>query len=265
MKTLYFISVLLLTVTAQAQTDSVTTTYKTEDASISKNEISRFIRYITRADIEEKTLVKLGFWPGLNSRTTSNKPAFGIGFNAETSIERKLGPALSVYVGTNYSFSYASYERVIVTGPVYGSNGSKTVEGTDNQRDFAVIGKAGVRYYYGMAKRVRAGKSANNFSGNYISLQAERFYGDSRRSVYYDIVTGDSRVYLDRYINTRPIFSAFWGFQRRLGRLGYIDLSAGPSFRLSANPPPIPFSFLKQVPTGKSLSLQINALIGLGW
>ena len=89
MKTLYFISVLLLAMTAQAQTDSVRTTYQTEDAAVSRSELQRLIRYITRADVEEKTLVKLGFSPGTSNDANSYKPVFSIGINAETSIERK--------------------------------------------------------------------------------------------------------------------------------------------------------------------------------
>lgn len=265
MKTLYTTLALLLTLTAHAQTDSVRTEYRTEDAAVSKSELQRFIRYITRADVEEKTLIKLGFWPGFNGRTGSNRPAFSVGFNAETSIERKLSPAFSVYVGANYSLSYASYERILSNAPVSPPSGTRPIEATDNQRNFALVGKVGVRYYYAMAGKARRGTSANNFSGNYISFQAERFYSDTHRSVYYDIATGDSRVYLDRYINIRPVFSTFWGFQRRLGRLGYIDLSAGPAFRLPVDPPSFILPFYKQYPTGKSLSLQINALIGLGW
>lgn len=66
MRCLQTILLALLTLTAQAQSDSVRTEYKTEDESISKSEIKRFIRYITRANVEEKTLVKVGFWPDVD-------------------------------------------------------------------------------------------------------------------------------------------------------------------------------------------------------
>ena len=249
----------LLTLTAHAQTDSVRTEYKTEDESISKSEVKRFIRYITRASVEEKTLVKVGIWPMASNTNRSYRPLFNAGANAETSIERKISPALSVYAGINYSLHYAQYERVRFTGPINGLS-----ESYDRQRQFTMTPKIGARYYYAMAKRVRESQAANNFSGNYISFQAERYLVDKQRTSYYDLVTGDSRLGLSSYVNKRPILSVAWGFQRRLGRLGYVDLSAGPSFR----PVRQQFAgsnFVRQSSTGRSLSLQINALIGLGW
>ena len=172
-----------------------------------------------------------------------------------------------MYAGINYSLYFARYERVLLRGPLYGPNGAiNQLEATDGQRDLVMIPKAGVRYYYAMAGRVKRGTSANNFSGNYVSIQAERYITDTSHRSYYNLVTGDPRTGIDSYLNKRPIFSLFWGFQRRLGRLGYIDLSAGPSFRPPKTTNPLPStSYATQIPTGKSLSLQINALIGLGW
>lgn len=259
MRYTHIIVALVFAATAQAQTDSVLIEYKTEDESISKSEIKRFIRYITRANVEEKTLIKVGIWPSTSNTTRSYKPLFNAGVNAETSIERKLSPAFSVYAGINYSAHYAQYERVRLSGPINGLS-----ESYDRRREFTVIPKLGARYYYAMVKRVKEGRSANNFSGNYVSFQVERYLVDKQRTSYYDLVTGDSRTGLNTYVNKRPVFSVFWGFQRRLGRLGYVDLSAGPSFRPTREQF-APSSTFKQVTTGKSLSLQINAIIGLGW
>lgn len=257
----YLLLFTLLSFGVSAQTtDSIRTELTVEDHAVSASDTKRFLRYITRADIEEKTLIKLGVWPATNNGTGASRPLLGLGLNAETTIEQKLTPAISVYVGANYAYRYVRYERVLFNQPVNGVTNS-----IDKLREFTLSTKAGVRYYYAMAKKVREGKVANNFSGNYVAIQAERYLTNDVRRRWYDLVTGDSREGSTTGADAQPIISIFWGFQRRLGRLGYVDLSAGPSYRLADQQTIQTNSVFREVPTGRSLSLQINALIGLGW
>ncbi|MFD2572440.1 hypothetical protein ACFSUS_17505 [Spirosoma soli] len=79
-------------INAEAQTDSVRTEYRTEDEKVSKEEIKRLIRYITRANVEEKTLIKFG---GILTSATFSRIGgkFSAGLNTELTIERKLSPS----------------------------------------------------------------------------------------------------------------------------------------------------------------------------
>lgn len=65
------------------------------------------------------------------------------------------------------------------------------------------------RYYYAMPRRIRAGKSASNVSGNYVSLEATFPFNNKWQPAY-----GNS-------------LAARFGIQRRLFKAFYFDVSAG--------------------------------------
>lgn len=74
------------------------------------------------------------------------------------------------------------------------------------------------RWYFGMRKRVREGRGASNFSGNYLGLEIMQQY----------------RV--NKYLSPRPIPNyrgamARIGVQRRLFRYGFFDISYGIGIR----------------------------------
>ncbi|MEQ8712536.1 MAG: hypothetical protein RIC80_05945 [Cyclobacteriaceae bacterium] len=96
--------------------------------------------------------------------------------------EQKFSPTWSWIVGSAYSADRASYREL----QVY----------------------AGGRYYYNMNRRILKGKSANNFSANYIGTTAN--YG--RR-----FHTDDSHV----------TWNIVYGIQRRVGRRGFLDFTVG--------------------------------------
>jgi hypothetical protein len=74
------------------------------------------------------------------------------------------------------------------------------------------------RWYWGMRKRVREGKGASNFSGNYLGLEVMHF---SR--------TGSAEDYLPRLIYRGAMLRV--GLQRRILRRGFIDISYGIGMR----------------------------------
>lgn len=69
--------------------------------------------------------------------------------------------------------------------------------------------EGGVRYYYNMRRRMLKGKSANNFSGNYIGsgfVYGHRFHDG-----------GDDQI----------AWRIMYGIQRRTGRRGFFDFEIG--------------------------------------
>lgn len=71
------------------------------------------------------------------------------------------------------------------------------------------------RWYFGMPKRVREGRGASNFSGNYVGLELTRV---SRVS--------DPDPFYRRSSSYRGLMARF-GLQRRLFRYGFFDVSYG--------------------------------------
>jgi hypothetical protein len=77
----------------------------------------------------------------------------------------------------------------------------------------------GTRYYYSQARRLRKGKPVRALGGTYLQLQAasefEGYFG-------YDIYP-----YNQLYYRHTPKLELLWGYQRRLGRYGFMDVGAG--------------------------------------
>lgn len=280
MRYLSIVVLLLFTISAQAQTDSLQTRteYKAEDDEISTAELKRFFRYITRANVEEKTLIKVGIWPAAaNQITTFNvRPFFQFGLSTDLSIERKLTPAFSVLVGFNNYLQFNSSEILVPSSgpPVVGPTAAYTSRTTTN----LTFVKAGIRHYYAMPKRIRTGKSANNFSGNYVGLQLsqpllfvrrvktqDQFGQNGQTYILRTTVdwvrrasSRDNRVVQDSYL---PAISMFWGIQRRLGERGYVDLNLGPEIALG-NPAANLSEYIASRQYG--VALQFNASVGFG-
>lgn len=82
-------------------------------------------------------------------------------------------------------------------------------EGQANKSEFTELRYRGaVRYYFNMHKRILKGKSANNFSANYISTRVNYKYRPPEK---------DSQVSMD----------LLFGIQRRLWKYGYVDFDVG--------------------------------------
>lgn len=82
-------------------------------------------------------------------------------------------------------------------------------EGQVNKEEFTELRyRGGVRYYFNMNKRILKGKSANNFSANYLSVRAnyKRRPPDSDNQLSLDLL---------------------FGIQRRLWKYGYVDFDIG--------------------------------------
>lgn len=205
MRLIYSAVTLLVTLTAQAQTDSVRTTYAEEvdqrDISTQRSG-SRFVkayRKFIREQFEETTLIKLGALP----QWGYGKGDHGyVGFNSEIAVEQKLIPAVSVLTRLwTYYRNFGSYGR-----------------------DVSVSGQLAGRWYYSISRRIREGKSANNFSNQYFMLQTN-----------LPLYTAYTRLG-DPLVAQSPFAwsGLAWGSQRRLGKWGYADINIGLGYPLRA-------------------------------
>lgn len=254
----------LVTCSIRAQSpDSAKVAISQEDCRLTLEEMQRFVCYITRANVAEKTLFKLGFWPNTGDRQNMLRPQFRLGFNAETTVERKIHPAWSILAGLDYSLQYSLLSRLTVPFDRYGDGRL-----TDEDRIFqaSIYAKIGARYYYAMARRIRQGKSANNFSGNYLGLQVAKALSVRQISHLYDTGTGQSvgtQNSNNAYSYEAPLLGLMWGMQRRLGSRGYFDVNVGPELTL----PQRYESFIqfKNNSNRFGAALRVNASIGLGW
>jgi hypothetical protein len=76
------------------------------------------------------------------------------------------------------------------------------------------------RWYYNMPRRIRAGQSANNVSGNYIGLDYQTYRQKD-----------ETRNRADSYMRYQfQVISLRYGIQRRLFRYGFIDMSVGAGY-----------------------------------
>ncbi|WP_421828680.1 hypothetical protein [Larkinella sp.] len=253
MKTATIIGLVLLTISSVFAQQ---TTYSQEDSTITTSELKRFYRYITRANIEERTLLKIGIRPNSFSPFSSDDINSHFGLNLEMAVEHKIHPSFSILVGIDYVPLYNSIKRR-ATSP---QSGSKLIFRSISHN---VKARFGTRYYYAMARRIREGKTANNFSGNYVGLQISRpvLYQFTRHD--YDSQTGaptTSKHTTPFFRLDQPSFELNWGLQRRLWRLGYVDVSAGPRITfISDSSSPV------NIGKYTTFSFQFNALIGIGW
>ncbi len=82
-------------------------------------------------------------------------------------------------------------------------------EGQANKHSFTELRyRGGLRYYFNMTKRILKGKSANNFSANYLSAR----FNYKRKPE-----ENDNQISID----------LLFGIQRRLWKFGFIDFDVG--------------------------------------
>jgi hypothetical protein len=173
--------------------DTVTTEYHEEQADTSKDKKESKYDYFIRAQVEQTKMLKLGV--GFGSAAAGYANAHGSSFNF-------FGSPFQAYIAYEYkldpSFSLLAEARGM---PWFFS---------DLSANFAL------RYYYDMEKRIKQGKSANNFSGNYFSIQQTNL------------------VYHPAALIGVPGLELLYGLQRKLGRRGFIDVNLGPRYDLRA-------------------------------
>jgi hypothetical protein len=186
-----------------AQTDSTKTQYSEEAAAASDFNLKETYNYLIRAQVEEKSLLKIGVH-GFGLSHNGGYFKYGIGY------EQKIKPAFSVLAEVQHTLEN---KNPIHDNPKYSLN-------------------VGARYYYNIAKRIRKGKSANNFSANYLSIYQQNGF----------LKVNDDFQY-------QSTLNFLYGIQRRIGKYGYVDFGVGPAWEH----------------TSKTSNLTLNLLFSIGF
>lgn len=178
-----------------AQPDSVVVSYREEAADSSDFSLKEKYRYFTRTTVQETSMFKVGL------SNLGFGGYYGLSMGLRIAYERKISVPLSLF----FQYRHQMYG--------WTSNGL----GLD----------VALRYYYSLPGRIKKGKSANNFSANYFSLQSKNDisarYAD--RPFPYPIQR-DGTLF-------DPSVSLLYGIQRRLGKRGFVDVNLGGSWHPS--------------------------------
>jgi hypothetical protein len=201
-----------------AQTDSLR--YSQESGTLQEQRFIDRYDYVFMTKEPTKWMFKVGV-TGINGTNWNDVGATGL-----SGIEYKVAPAFSV-----------------------GFNG--TLENDIQFNSTTWGGEAFGRWYYQMSRRIREGRAANNFSGNYFGLGFAQFYG-------YDgfLLKSKNRFYS---IDLKNV-SLSWGLQRRFFEHGWAD------FRLSLGY----YDYKSQIGSSdsferKTLSLYTSWQVGLAF
>lgn len=199
MKYIFAIIVALLCcpATVFAQADSTKVQYSEENVASSDFNLKETYNYLIRAQVEEKTLLKIGVngynFGGSGSQLDYASLTYGVG------LEQKIKPSFSVLGEFRHTLS----------------SGNPWVENPK----FAL--NLGARYYYNIESRIRKGKSANNFSANYLAI-----FQQNMLAKLNDVQLRENGKY---YYYTQVNF--LYGMQRRIGKYGYVDFGFGPVYK----------------------------------
>ncbi|SHI89797.1 hypothetical protein SAMN02745146_1843 [Hymenobacter daecheongensis DSM 21074] len=162
--------------------------------------LGRRLRRLTRVQVEERRLWKLDPFNFELAQQGGQLREFSYG--PHLLYEHKLRTSWSVLL--ELTPAVVRY-RERYNGP--------TFSGLDVQTQTAG------RYYYNLRKRIRKGKSASNFSANYLSVALGAGYGrHGYRTPFSEAERGHA---------VRASVAVLYGLQRRLGRYGFVDFNAG--------------------------------------
>jgi hypothetical protein len=178
--------------TVSAQEEKVTV--ETSEEAMDSSRFSRLLRsynQLIRVREEERVLLKVDLLgPALYALSLGGKndsTPRNVSNLVRISLEKKIRPDLAWIVSTTIRADPQRVQEVGVGG--------------------------GLRYYYNLNRRILQGKSANNFSANYLTGQ----------------VTGRTRMHRD---GQQVALQLLYGIQRRIFSWAYVDFNTGLSGRL---------------------------------
>lgn len=184
-KTIIFIFI-VLTQNSWAQ-DTIQVKYSQETDTLFKQRFLDRYEYVFMTKVPTRHMFKVGlsqyFQPLqftlLDDRILNNS-SLTLGY------EFKFLPAFSIALSSHIPFYTAALDQKYVLQ--------------------SIVGDAQLRWYFDMKKRIRSGKSANNFSGNYIAFN------------YTTLGVNDMG-------ENKPTFGLKFGFQRRFLNAGFFDFA----------------------------------------
>lgn len=218
----------------QTVPDSSRVSYSEEvapDPQPAEGSLVQMYNKLVRLQVEERQLWKLGM-----NNFTSTGGSQGLDYlrlGLHVIYERKLRTAWSVMgeVSPDFiRFREAPTRRL--------------------RNDFAVRSQVAGRYYYNLSRRIRKGKSASNFSANYVSLALGSSLGrQAQETPFFGYDYGGPFARLDGAL--------LYGLQRRLGRYGFIDAALALPFHLTDSP-------ARTSPEPPGLTIRLTGLLRIG-
>ena len=199
-------------ITAYSQTDSVKIEYSQEKL-IKANKLDEAIcDILTKREKRDKDIWKFNLLGTF----------FG-GFNI--SYERKIARkwSLNAHSVTNFDGSVGKTFRTFSIFDQFFYNPYSSYRNNRFEQKLSFE----LRCYYSIDKRERLGKKTG-FSGNYFGLSLMNTYNNA---YYNDTYFGYGRQY-NTFQNS---LNLIYGIQRRIGRVGYIDASAGFGYGLESS------------------------------
>lgn len=170
-------------------------TYAEEPADSSSFSLKEKYKYFTRANVEETFMIKAGL--------------SGIGYGGFAGLF--LEHAFAAEKKLSVPFSVLAQYRIGMNGWQHNHLGLDVA----------------LRYYYSLPRRIRQGKSANNLSANYFSVQFDNTWSGSGGR----FVVSNQPAYFDQQTRRSSQVLLLYGIQRRLGRHGYVDFNLGGAYR----------------------------------
>jgi hypothetical protein len=196
-----FLLIFIFSIPSLGQNDSVKVEYTEENPDKSDFKLKEKYKYLRKNKVEEKGLFKISL---LDANFGINNQVFAF-VDVHTrgrliSYERKISPSFSAIV---FNLNYFGL-GILHQTPL------------DSTRLFNTTGLGG-RYYHSQKRRIAEGKTANNFSDNYIAFQVNNLF-----NITYNFPKANYPKQL-----SKPTLDLLYGIQRRIGKFGYFDINFG--------------------------------------
>ncbi|MEM9824811.1 MAG: hypothetical protein AAF985_27240, partial [Bacteroidota bacterium] len=198
MKNLLLLLCILMSRSALSQEDTTTLSHTQEIGFFEEQQFINAHDFALQTYTETQSLLKLDL-TGVILRlpTFSSTVKYNIRQDWRLDYERKIGQAFSI--NTQLQLGYALFDE---------PEGSNVIGRNRISGGLSLQG----RWYYNMKRRIKAGQTANNLSGNYLAFRLGHRYALGQR----------------RYRLNSPSLGLQFGIQRRIFGRGFIDVQFGP-------------------------------------
>lgn len=215
--TLSVLNLTLYPLWGQGGSDSVRITHTQETGTLEKQRFIDRYDYVFMTMEPTKWMLK-GY--GIRTVKPNNYDLISkdrINTPIEVAFERKLTPSFSISLG---GIPQTATARLVNSRPATEYSGRISSKLT-------IKAFTELRWYYNLNQRIKEGKSANNFSGNYLSVRVEKHFINPQtlfRGYSFSSING--QFITDKvYEASHSKIGLAYGLQRRFLRNGLIDFS----------------------------------------
>ena len=202
---------------AQGGTDSVRITHTQEAGALEKQRFIERYDYVFMTKEPTKWMLKGYVLRTVKANNYDLISTDRINTPVEVAFERKLTSGFSVSLG---GIPQVATARLVSSKPA--TEYSERLSSNLTIKAFTEL-----RWYYNLNQRIKEGKSANNFSGNYLSIRLEKSFINAQK-----LFNGYSFSSANGGFITEKLYEVYnskiglsYGLQRRFLRNGLIDFS----------------------------------------